>query len=529
VRRATFDASFEDWRRAARVLLAEDVSPDDVEWSASGGGGQASLFARAEGGDGEPDLAPDGVVRAEPGSAAAPHGSASTARPAAAPAATHLRLSRDVLERLRLAAHHRDPGRWGLLYRLVWRLAHGEPHLFDLATDPDVLAFHRLARQVRRDAHKAKAFVRFRRVAEEGGERWVAWHRPDHDVLALVAPFFVERFGAQRWAILTPQRSAAWDGDALTLGPGVAWDPAASDAEAEELWRAYYASTFNPSRLDLRTMRRELPSRHWATLPETRVVPALVREAAARSRGMIEEERPAPASTWLPAEPTIPALAAAVHRCRACPLWRDADRAVFGEGDPDARLVLVGEQPGDREDEAGRPFVGPAGALLDQLLERAGLPRERLWLTNAVKHFKFERRGKQRIHKTPAPVEVSACFPWLAAELAALRPSGILCLGATAARAVLGPGVRVRRDRGRELPCRWAPWAAATWHPAALLRLPPEARPQAEAELLADLTAVAAVWRAAASSPAAPSAPVASAPGASARASSAPARAPAPA
>src|SRR5262249_10496951 len=148
-----------------------------------------------------------------------------------------------------------------------------------------------------------------------------------------------------------------------------------------------------------------------------------------------------PAQEFFPARTTLAALGKAVHDCRACPLYRHATQAVFGEGPRGARIVMVGEEPGDQEDRQGRPFVGNAGRLLDEYLERAGLPREAVWLTNAVKHFKFEQRGKRRIHKKPSTTEVLACLPWLVAELQKLGPEMVVCLGATATRSLLGTGV----------------------------------------------------------------------------------------
>ena len=467
------DGSVAGWREEARRLLLSGVPPEGVDWCEPGSGAQGSLLAAGA----FPAGTPVGPERGP-----LPAGALHPAPPV---------VPRRFLAAVETAACHRDPQRWSLFYRLLWRLTHGEPHLLELATDGDVRAFERLRKEVRRDAHKMKAFVRFRRVTDADGERWVAWHNPDHAIVRLVAPFFAERFGDMRWAILTPAGSVRKDGDGLLFGPAVPFPGAVDDADAEDLWRAYYASTYNPARLNLRLMKRELPVRHWATLPETRVVSDLVRRSASQVAGMVERETAEVAAAELPGGAGPATIAAALPGCRACPLWRTATRPVAGEGPPDAAIVLVGEQPGDREDRLGRPFVGPAGELLDELIERAGLDRRELYLTNAVKHFKFEERGKQRIHKTPAPVEVSSCFPWLAAELAAVRPRVLVCLGATAARALLGPEVRVRRDRGQPLPTRWAPWATVTWHPSALLRLPEEARPQAQAELVADLRAAA--------------------------------------
>ncbi len=176
------------------------------------------------------------------------------------------------------------------------------------------------------------------------------------------------------------------------------------------------------------------------------------------------------AARFVPAAGDLDALRAAAARCTGCELYRHATQMVFGRGPASARIVLVGEQPGDQEDLKGAPFVGPAGEVLDRALVEVGLDRERLYVTNAVKHFKFIPRGKRRIHQTPRPSEVAACRPWLEAELAALAPAVLACLGATAARALLGPDFRLMQQRGRFLPTRWTPKTIATLHPSAVLR-----------------------------------------------------------
>src|SRR5688572_11097413 len=174
--------------------------------------------------------------------------------------------------------------------------------------------------------------------------------------------------------------------------------------------------------------------------------------------------------------------------CRNCPLWANATQTVFGAGSPRARIMLVGEQPGDEEDRQGLPFVGPAGRLLDRALEAAGVEREHLYVTNAVKHFKFQLRGKRRIHKTPAQREIEACHQWLEREVAAVRPRVIVCLGATAARAVIGKDCKVSLERGKFVDSPLAPAVFATFHPSALLRLQDEAeKAKAFEQLVADL------------------------------------------
>jgi DNA polymerase len=178
------------------------------------------------------------------------------------------------------------------------------------------------------------------------------------------------------------------------------------------------------------------------------------------------------AAEFIPEHPTLRALREEVQRCRGCDLYRYASQAVFGEGPRSARIVLVGEQPGDEEDRQGHPFVGPAGKLLNRALEEAGIQRSEVYVTNAVKHFKFEERGKRRIHKKPRVSEVKACHPWLEAEISLLKPEVIVCLGATAAQALLGPKFRLTKERGKFVTHPWGPHVTATIHPSAVLRAP---------------------------------------------------------
>jgi uracil-DNA glycosylase len=185
-------------------------------------------------------------------------------------------------------------------------------------------------------------------------------------------------------------------------------------------------------------------------------------------------------------------LRRAAADCRGCGLWRDATQVVFGEGPADAALMLIGEVPGDREDREGHPFVGPAGALLRRALGDAGVDPDEVYFTNAVKHFKWEARGKRRIHQTPSKLEVEACRPWLDAELGRVNPDAVGLLGATAAKSMLGPSFRVSKQRGELLDVDFAPVALATFHPSAVLRGPPEDRKRAFSELAGDLRALAA-------------------------------------
>jgi len=202
------------------------------------------------------------------------------------------------------------------------------------------------------------------------------------------------------------------------------------------------------------------------------------------------------AESFLPERRTLPTLRNAAATCRGCPLYLAATQTVFGEGPASARVMFVGEQPGDREDRQGRPFVGPAGQLFDRALSEAGLQRKDAYVTNAVKHFKFEERGKARLHKRPKAGEINACRPWLQAEIAALKPEVLVLLGATAGQALFGAQFRISKQRGRPIPSELAGLVLATSHPSAILRAPDaDSRERSYQELVADLKLVARALR----------------------------------
>jgi uracil-DNA glycosylase len=210
---------------------------------------------------------------------------------------------------------------------------------------------------------------------------------------------------------------------------------------------------------------------------------------ARKSRGSPDDANPGGAGTaarFVPKTTSVRALAAAAHECRGCDLYKQATQVVFGAGPKKARVMFVGEQPGDQEDRQGEPFVGPAGALLDKALEDAGIPRDEVYVTNAVKHFKWEPRGKRRIHKKPRASEIKACRPWLDAELRAVKPAVVVCLGATAAQSVFGSQFKLMQQRGQLLSSTLAPQALATIHPSAVLRAPDSEGRRAAYEMLVD-------------------------------------------
>lgn len=405
----------------------------------------------------------------------------------AAPAPGLLRIPAAFIRLAGSVVLHRQPSRWADLYAVALRLVSGEPHLLDLESDPAVLTLSRMAHQVRRDIHKMHAFVRFRSVTVDGVERYVAWHRPDHLIVRAAAQFFVDRFAAMRWSILTPDACAHWDGTTLRITAGVDAPPAIDDP-TEGSWRAYYAAIFNPARLNLRAMRAEMPARHWATLPEATLLPTLIAQAPPRVARMLEDGTTGVSRATPPDTTDLAQLRQAAASCTACDLYAKATQTVFGTGPREARIMLVGEQPGDQEDLAGTPFVGPAGQVLDRLLERAGLARETVYLTNAVKHFKWEPRGKRRIHEKPRVTEMRACRPWLDAELSAVSPRVIVCLGATAATFLMGPQFRLSKQFGATHATPWSASLIATYHPSAVLRADdPQHAKEIEEQLEADL------------------------------------------
>ena len=205
-----------------------------------------------------------------------------------------------------------------------------------------------------------------------------------------------------------------------------------------------------------------------------------------------DRRRPASAAEFVPAKRDLASLRRAAAGCRGCPLWEDATQTVFGAGRRSAELMLVGEQPGDREDREGSPFVGPAGAMLDRALDEAGVDRRAAYVTNAVKHFKWRPRGARRLHQTPRAGEIEACRPWLEAEVEAVRPKALVAMGATAAKSLFGAKVRVTRDRGQQLETSYAAFGAVTIHPSAILRVRDrEEREDAFAALVEDLRFVA--------------------------------------
>ena len=416
------------FRREARTLLARGVPPQDVQWTA--GFAEDDLFA------GEP---------AAPALVAAPES------PVHVPAA-FVQLCESVVL-------HRDPQRFALLYRLLWRLVH-EPALRHDPLDADMLLARDMARAVHRDIHKMHAFVRFRPVPDgddAADPLHVAWFEPEHHIVAHNAPWFRRRFANMRWAILTPECCVEWDRRQLQFRPGASRADAPPADAGEALWLTYYRSIFNPARLKMAMMQKEMPRKYWRNLPEAQLIAPLAAAAQARSAAMIAQPASAPvrrmprvieaAPERAPAD-SLPALHARTQACRECPIGAMATQSVDGEGPLQPALMFVGEQPGDQED----------------------------------------LRGRRRIHKTPSQQEALACSHWVEEEIALVGPRALVALGATAARSLLGRHVAVLSERGQWHERSDGLRVLVTVHPSSLLRLPPQEQPQAFATFVRDLS-----------------------------------------
>jgi probable DNA metabolism protein len=459
---------FEGWRDAARDLAEAGVPAGAVVWQVEGG--DADLF----GCDVQQPAAPSFPVPRE-----------------------FVNLARNVV-------CHSDRERFAVLYAMLLRLKSNRRALDDEA-DPPVRRLQDLAKAVRRDIHKMHAFVRFREI----DDRLVAFFEPEHHIVRKAASFFVNRFTNMRWSILTPELSIHWDGTALTEGPGASRSEAPSGDPLEETWRTYYASIFNPARLKVGAMLKEMPKKYWRNMPETSLVAPLIAGAQAREAEMIQRSSADAAIVKgglkhaLAVERSIEpggnlrasweALLKDARKCTRCDLYKHATQTVFGEGPLDASIMFVGEQPGDQEDLAGRPFVGPAGQLFDAALEKAGIDRATVYVTNAVKHFKFVQRGKKRIHSKPGAGEIEACRWWIGHERELIRAPVTVALGATAAHSLFGKAMAIGKNRGAPLQLGDGSECWITVHPSFLLRIPEEDRRREERALFVrDLTRIKA-------------------------------------
>ena len=453
------------WRAAAKRLAAARVDPARVEWGLEGEA--APLLGASMEDLPEPTRALS-VPRAFP----------------------------DLLATL---VPERSHAGMTVAYDLLLRLQ-SAPRLLENRADPSVAQAHAFAKAIRRDIHKMHAFVRFKEQHGRADRRlFTAWFEPDHRIEEAVAEFFARRFGDMDWIIRTPEVAIRFEEGRVSLAAEDATRPEEGDA-MEGLWTTYYGSIFNPARLKPDAMRAEMPKKYWRNLPEAAAIPDLIANARsrvaemheagltppvpARVRGPAPEETTMkmPAQTDLFGSQTLDEVAESASACTRCPLYSDATQVVFGEGPRDAKVMFVGEQPGDKEDLAGRPFVGPAGQMFTDCAERVGIDRDDYYVTNAVKHFKFTLRGRRRIHQRPAASEVSACNWWLQQELQLIDPKLTVAMGATALHALTGNGAGILKRRGGVEETRDGRPCLVTVHPSYLLRLPDEDLKAAEIE-----------------------------------------------
>ncbi|MFM0666524.1 UdgX family uracil-DNA binding protein [Paraburkholderia sediminicola] len=452
MRSIVIEDHFVAWRAASLGALGEDLAPETIEWRVKQ----------------EPEASQEQALF--------DYGATSEQ---AKPRPTAVHVSKELASLLQDAALYRESQRWAFLYKVLWRWQHGDRAVASPA-DADGARLHRMAKSVRRARHDMIAYVRFRKQTSASAVQtpeYIAWYEPEHDVLAWVAEHFAQRMGRSTWMITTPRGAAFWDGQQLHLEQRrtLPADHRSDTAdEAEALWLAYYRSTFNPARLNEAALEQHMPVRFWKGLPEGHLIPAMISEAKSGARRVAQASGVgALGGKTIPIEADMAQPVrdqpSSLDTCRRCDLWRNATQAVGSSGPSDARIMLIGEQPGDQEDLSGQPFVGPAGQLLTIAITRAGLSRDQVYLTNAVKHFKWEPRGKRRLHKTPGQREIEACSYWLERELHTVRPAVIVALGATALTALLRGKVSLRDHLDAPFRVEGG-WGIATYHPSFALR-----------------------------------------------------------
>lgn len=400
------ETDWEGWRRATRALVLADAAPETLRWKV---GGQRHALPEATG---------------------------------------SFNVSRNLVALAGLAIQAREPHRFALLYRLVWHAnAGGLPD-----NDPDLAQAHSLAFAVRAEAHRMRTHLRYMRVQDSEGERFLGWYQPAHFVLEANAQLIARRFSDRRFSIVTPDGSAHWDREALRFGAGLR--QVEDDATLAAWWDAHHTALLDDTSVG-------------TSIPEA--------EALDEAPRPLDQPPIGPVVLRLQADPAVLEASHEAEHCRRCELYKPATQTVFGEGPAGASVMFIGEQPGDQEDVIGRPFVGPAGQMLDQAMAEAGIDRRTIYITNAVKHFKFTPRGKRRIHQSPDAAEIHTCRFWLDVERVQVAPKLLVLMGGSGARAVLGRAVTVTRERGRPFQLEDGQTAFITVHPSYLLRIPDEA------------------------------------------------------
>lgn len=479
--RLTSETDIEGWRNAARALLLQEIAPEHIQWRV--GQQTHGLF----------DLPEDEMAPSQQANQFLTN---------------QFKVPREFIELCRQVILHRHPSRFALLYRLLWRLK-AQPKLLQLSVDPDVAKAQAMVKAVRRDLHKMKAFVRFREIEMENGEsEFVAWFEPSHHIVEASAPFFTGRFTNMRWSILTPEICMHWDGHRLNYTPGTSKADAPAEDAGEELWRSYYRSIFNPARLKVPAMLAQMPKKYWRNLPEAPLIAELIADSSPRMHGMIVAQPTEPQrkivkyvakeeSRRLPADAgggmtALRELNETMLSSADFPLAGHATQAVLGQGVAPATLLLLGEQPQEQDDLAGRPFTGQAGTLLDQALNAAGIGWSDVYATNVLKHYKFRLQVRRRIPLALDVRDIQIYLPWLRAEIEIVQPSVIVAFGPIAARALYGKGIEIEAHSGKLLPLPDGRQLVVTIQPALILSIRDQATKQLRYEQLVKDLALAA-------------------------------------
>jgi probable DNA metabolism protein len=425
------DRSWSDWRTKARQLLAEKVLPQNIHWKC-----EEFEFSFGE------EFRPWPITR-------------------------EFTLPREFIETAMSVSAYRDDSTWDLLYRIAWRILYEDRNLLEITIDPQVRELMARRHSVGRDIHKMHAFVRFREIKNEEDSVFMAWHRPDHRILRLAIPFFKDRFNGMNWAIMTEDESVAWDKKELTFLPGIGKVELPPD-EKEELWKTYYSSIFNPARVKVNMMKKEMAVRYWDTMPETQLISSLLDEASNRVKKFEEAN---PMMKPIQYVSSLFELHEAMKKCQSCGICAQSLGPVAGVGPVDAKLAIIGEQPGEQEDLGQVPFIGPAGQELARALEKVQIERRDIYLTNAVKGFKWQKGSIERKHLSADSKEISACRPWLQNELNLIKPKILVCLGRVAAQSVVGKLIKLDDVRGRFFATPLCEKTIVLPHPAAILRI----------------------------------------------------------
>ncbi|WP_279089707.1 UdgX family uracil-DNA binding protein [Bartonella apis] len=457
---------FDEWRTTARLLLQDEMRPEDVFWHYHSA---PTLF------DGEPASSPSEKYSPEQ-------------------QGQEFRVPKQFINLAKNVICHESEDSAALLYRLLYRLQQDKT-LLEKIYDIDTATALSRQKAVCHDIHHMHAFLRFKEICGLGNDnfrrRFTAWYEPQHFIIAEAIPFFCRRFSDMDWQILTPKGSAFYFNKRLFFGEPIFKKPENKD-EIEELWKTYFASIFNPARLKVKTMQSHMPKKYWSNLPEAEIVDSLIGDAETRIETMERQpvrqpplfhsrlsERHAQNSVQTnfrsrTTPETSDILNDSIRSCKRCPLHCSATQAVCGEGPENASLMIVGEQPGDREDLVGRPFIGPAGQIFEKTIEKIGIERDEVYITNAVKHFKYELKGRKRLHKRADRSEIEHCRWWLMKEIDIVKPKLIVAMGKTALFSLTDLNEPLSGLVGKIIETEEKIPVLVTFHPSYLLRIKSE-------------------------------------------------------